>query len=155
MSNFILNEKGVWFLPQSTDDKPPEPEFVCSHLEVVGITKDDKGENFGRLLKIRDIDNCIHTFAMPMKMLAGDATILREILYSKGLLISSNSKAKKLLTQYLQESTPSRRILCVDKTGWFQGAFILTTEVIGNSENEYVFQTDSLLPPRMGYTSNF
>ena len=147
MSNYILNKKGVWFLPPSKEDETPELEFVCSYLEVVGITKDDKGENFGRLLKIRDIDNCFHTFAMPMKMLAGDAMVLREILYSKGLVISSDTKAKRRLSQYLQEAVPSKRILCVDKTGWFRGSFILPTEVIGNSESEYVFQTDSLLSP--------
>lgn len=146
MSNFILNEDGVWFLPPAKDDTTPEPEFVCSYLEVIAITKDDKGENFGRLLKIRDIDKHIHSFAMPMKMLAGDATVLREILYSKGLHISSSSKARRQLTQYLQEIIPSKRILCVDKTGWFQGAFILPTETIGDANVEYVFQTDSLLP---------
>lgn len=143
----MLNDKGVWFLLPPEGDKIPEPEFVCSHLEVIAITKDDKGENFGRLLKIRDIDNHDHTFAMPMKMLAGDATVLREILYSKGLHISSNAKSRQRLTQYLQEIIPSKRVLCVNKTGWFQGTFILPTEVIGDTDMEYAFQTDSLLTP--------
>lgn len=143
----MLNDEGVWFLPPPKENKTPEPEFVCSYLEVIAITKDDKGENFGRLLKIRDIDNQEHTFAMPMRMLAGDATLLREILYSKGLHISSNSTARRQLTQYLQETIPSKRILCVDKTGWFQDVFILPTETIGSTDAEYVFQTESLLSP--------
>lgn len=145
MSNFKLDEKGVWFLPPSADKELP-PEWVCSYLKVIAITKDDRGENFGRFLEVIDVDKCVHTFAMPMKMLAGDTSSIREILYSKGLLISSSSKAKGLLTQYLQEMLPAKRILCVDKTGWFRGAFILPTETIGDFKEECVYQSDSLLP---------
>ena len=145
MSNFKLEGTGVWFYPPSTGASLP-PEWVCSYLKVIAVTKDDRGENFGRLLEIVDVDKCIHTFAMPMKMLAGDSSAIREILFSKGLLMSSTSKARGQLTQYLQEMLPSKRILCVDKTGWFRNAFILPSETIGTSKEECVYQSDSLLP---------
>lgn len=146
MSNFKLDEKRVWFLPEPSGDKQPPPEWICSHLSVLTITKDERGENFGRLLEIKDVDDCTHQWALPMKLLAGDAIALREILYSKGLLISGGKGSKVKLNEYIQTFTPSRRIQCVDKTGWFGDIFVLPEESIGDSGVEVVFQSDSLLP---------
>jgi putative DNA primase/helicase len=55
-----------------------EPQFVCSRLEIVATTRNDKGEEWGRLLVFADTDKRAHEWAMPMSMLAGDGACYRE-----------------------------------------------------------------------------
>ena len=63
---------------------------------------------------------------------------LREILLDGGLTISSNAKAKRFLIDYIAQRRITARAMCVDKTGWHDGAFVLPDTVIGGESQERV-----------------
>jgi putative DNA primase/helicase len=139
MSNFILNEKGVWFVPTLTDNvKEPEPLWICSPLEVVAITRDDNNENFGRLLQFYDSDGNEHKWALPMEYLAAEGAEYRRILLSRGLNISPGRQERNHLTTYIQQANPKKKIRCVNKIGWFEEVYVFPDETIGTLQGEGV-----------------
>src|SRR5262249_59286129 len=48
------------------DDAEAEHVFVCSRLEFFAQTRDDLGDNWGRLIRIHRADGSIRTVAIPM-----------------------------------------------------------------------------------------
>ena len=61
--------------------------LVCSPLEVLAITCDERGENFGRLLHLLPKGaSAWKQWAAPMEMLAGDGAELRAVLHEGGWL---------------------------------------------------------------------
>ncbi|WP_263457970.1 MULTISPECIES: DUF927 domain-containing protein [Tenebrionibacter/Tenebrionicola group] len=57
---------------------------ICSPLEVIAMTSDDKGENYGRLLRFLTPRGEWREWAAPMNMLAGDGGELRAELLRMG-----------------------------------------------------------------------
>lgn len=134
---FELDNEGVWFQTEVTgDDSVPSRIFICSPLEVTAIVRDHANENHGRILEFPDVDGHLHSWAMPMEMLAGDGTRYREELLNRGLLLSPGRKPRELLTQYIQLSKPRHRARCVLQTGWFNNHFVFPKETIGPNQNE-------------------
>lgn len=134
---FFLDEEGVWFQPEpNKNGDPVSPVYICSPLEVTAIVRDHANENHGRLLEFPDVDGLLHTWAMPMELLAGDGTRYREELLNKGLLTGVGRRPKELLTEYIQLCQPVMRARCVLQTGWCKNAFVLPNETIGPPSNE-------------------
>lgn len=144
MDNFIVNEKGVWFVPPpNTKGEQPAHEWVCSPLEILAITRDHDNENHGKLLCFCDYDNIEHRWPMPMELLAGDGTAYRQILLSGGLRIKEGKHGRELLSKYIQCSNPSARLRCVNRLGWHNNVYILPQETIGDTpEEKIVFQAN-------------
>jgi len=143
MSEFSLDDKGVWFAqPPKKEGEQPTPIWVCSPLEVIAVTRDHNNENFGRLLQFSDSDGVTHKWPMPMELLAGDGTAYRQVLLSSGLQIKEGRVGRELLSQYIQSMLPSQRMRCVSKLGWYGDLYILPGESIGESKDEeVVFQS--------------
>lgn len=128
----------------------PQPIKICSRLEVVARTRDQAGENHGRLLQFSDPDRIVHRWAMPMDLLAGDGNVYRQELLSKGLMIAPGRSARQSLTNYIQMSVPESAVRCVQHTGWNKDrtAFVFRHETLGNPGNEpLILQTTSELSP--------
>ena len=121
----------------------PSPIFVCSKLRVTARTRNDAGEEHGRLLEFEDADGVHHQWAMPMAMLAGEGTYYREQLLSMGLEIGPGRKAKDLLHTYIQSSRPIDKARCTLSTGWNRGCFVLEDETIGDTDKERVILQSS------------
>ena len=95
MSEFSLDEKGIWYHPApNKEGEQPVPIWVCSPLEVIAVTRDHNNENFGRLLQFSDSDGITHKWPMPMELLAGDGTAYRQVLLSKGLQIKEGRQGQ-------------------------------------------------------------
>jgi len=139
---FTLNEKGVWYTPSvGIDGKEPSPIWICSRLKVTAVTRDHDNRNHGRLLCFFDSDGKEHKWAMPMELLASDGIELRKVLMSEGLLISNKREARSLLISYIQSSEVNEKIRSLDRLGWYEGAYVLPDETIGNdSQEKIVFQ---------------
>lgn len=136
---FFLNEEGLWFQPETEqDDKAIAPIYVCSPLAVTAIVRDHANENHGRLLEFRDVDGHLHSWAMPMEMIAGDGMRIREELLQRGLLINSGRKPRDLLNLYIHQCLPVNRLRCVQQTGWFNNCFVLPEETIGQPKGEKI-----------------
>ena len=136
---FYFSNGWLMFQPESKgEEDPPEPIFIASALSISACTRDEANENHGRLLEFQDVDQHRHEWAMPMELLAGDGARYREELLSKGLLIAPGTKARNLLTFYIQSSKPKARARCAARTGWHNTCFILPDQSIGNSGKERV-----------------
>ncbi len=143
--------EGDWlvFLKETDDETPPKSIKICSRLEVVARTRNQEGENHGRLLEFLDPDGVVHRWPMPMELLAGDGAMYRQELLSKGLLIAPGSSARQLLSTFIQTSIPAKTIRCVEQTGWNKErtAFLFQNRTVGDAGKEpLILQTKSNLP---------
>jgi putative DNA primase/helicase len=127
-SPFKVSEKGIHFTDPSGEE---QPIFVCSRLDVVCATRNTEGQEWGRLLRITDLDGNVHEWAMPMEMLAGDGSEYRARLLSMGLRVGPGRKPKELLTTYIQSHDPGEGALCVSRVGWHDEDFVLPDESFG------------------------
>lgn len=120
------------------DDKG---EFrVCSPLWIEARTRNEHGEQWGLLLAFSDSDGRVKRWTMPSSLLAGDGVAYRAQLLDLGLVITAGRRARALLDVYLHTSQ-SRSVLCVDRIGWHENAFVLPDETISVSAAEIVFQS--------------
>jgi putative DNA primase/helicase len=140
---FTVSDSGVWHegFDQQGNRKPPE--WICSRLEVVALTRDQDGCAWGYLMNFVDPMNHAKQWAMPGRMLAGDGGELRVVLLSMGLRIATSPRARCLLTQYIQTREPKEFAICTDKIGWHGHAYVLPGETIGVGTERIVFQSDS------------
>jgi len=129
-------------------EEDPLPIFICSRLEIVACTRDENNQNHGKLLKFSDVDGHIHDWPMPMRLLAGSGIEYREFLMDSGLNIASSTKARNLLSRYLQACKPEARVRCVSKLGWHEELFVFPKEIIGSHQKEEIrLQSDSPILP--------
>lgn len=147
---FELRDDGVYhmgtvFNRQTKEHEPAAPLWICSPLDVTALTRDAKGENWGRLLEFSDPDGNPKSWAMPMNMLKGSGEDLRGELLRQGLLISSGGEARRRLTDYITQARPPRHVRCVLRTGWHGGdTFVFPHRSIGPQADSVLFQADTL-----------
>lgn len=140
---FTLSDKGVFFTPEGTDDKPGKPMRICSPLRVTALVRDSASVNWGRVIDFDDADGVRHEWAVPMELLAGDGADVRRELARLGLAIAPSLTAKNRLSQYLIESVPKARARCVLQTGWFGNVFVMPDRTIGESREIVLYQSES------------
>jgi uncharacterized protein (DUF927 family) len=125
---FRLTDEAVVYVDPDPDK---EPLRICGRLEVAALTRDSKGDGWGRLLRWSDAEGHPHEWAMPMSLLAGDGNEYRARLLDGGLFLAPGRKARELLTVYLQTVRPQVRALCVARIGWHGENFVLPGTTIG------------------------
>lgn len=141
-SRFHLNDGGLWYFGKTDAGNEAPPLWICSKLDVTAVTRDAKNEAWGRLLEFDDLDGVHHAWAMPMDLLSGMGNEYRSTLLSMGLQISTMTKARNLLTQYIQTAKTEVRARCVERTGWHDGSFVMPNKTIGDNQNEkIIFQS--------------
>lgn len=118
-----------------------DPITVSSRIEVIAKTRDDNSQNWGKLLSFKDPDGNPKEIAIPNTMFAADCRELRERLLSDGLEITPAGRSK--LSTYLISCNPSARALCINKTGWYKGVYVLPDIIIGQSDEVISFQVES------------
>lgn len=123
------------------EDIIPVERWVCSPLHINAQTRDDKSNNFGRLLRFKDSVGNWKIWAMPMELLRGSGEELRGTLLAMGVLIAPDSF--RLLTNYLLQTVPPKNQLhCSTQTGWHgRHAYVLPDQVIGPNADKVVFQS--------------
>jgi putative DNA primase/helicase len=126
-SGFRMKESGLYLVGE--DDKPDI--FICGPIEVAGHTRDRHNESWGRLLRWRDTDGHLHSWAMPATVLAGDGSELRARLLDGGLSVSPNRKAREALIRFISEARPDTLVRCASQIGWHGQSFILPNLTIG------------------------
>lgn len=148
-SGFKFDADGwLVFQKELEGETPASTIRICSRLEVIARTRDQAGENHGRLLRFFDPDGLEHRWAMPMEKLARDGAEYRQELLSKGLLIDAGKSARQLLTIYIQTSRPETTVRCVENTGWNKDrtAFVFQNQTVGHCGKEpLILQTSSSL----------
>ncbi|HEY2810075.1 MAG TPA: DUF927 domain-containing protein [Rhabdochlamydiaceae bacterium] len=133
---FEINEEGVWFLISKQDSV--QKIFVCSPLFVLAYARNDRHENYSKLLEFLDPDSKVHEWLMPQELLAGDGSEVRKTLLSMGLKIGEDKRAKEFLTRYLLSCDPIDRVKTIDRTGWHGQFYVLPDGFIGKQAKEKI-----------------
>ncbi|MBY0463475.1 MAG: DUF927 domain-containing protein, partial [Burkholderiales bacterium] len=142
---FHVSDNGVFYKGVDKDGKPTAPEWVCTRLDVQALTRNQEGQDWGYLLAFTDPVGKPKQWAMPARMLAGDGGEYRAVLLGMGLRLSSSSRARNLLTQYIQTRQPSEHATCTDRVGWHGHSFVLPHETIGDDTERIVFQSENAM----------
>ncbi len=138
--NFKLTKDTLYILKErkSKDGSIEIEEYpVCSPLEVAALTRDDAGNEWGRLLKFKDPDEGDHEWSMPTEMLAGDGTEYRARLLGRGLSIWPSKEARYGLHEYISQVRPAARARAVARVGWHgTSIFVLPDQTFGDAGAE-------------------
>jgi len=129
------------------EDARQEETRISSVIRVLAESADENGGNHGRLLEWQDSSNHIRRWAMPMEALVrrnGEEMIIA--LLNGGLPFINLEKRRKLVS-YLMDSRPSKKITCIERTGWHGSAYVLPTGSIGPDAESVILQT-------AGYSAN-
>ncbi len=136
-SLFSVTQHGVFYT--GVDD---EPQWICSRLDVAGLTRDAESANWGRVLEFPDADGKLHVWSMPMEMLRGGGEDLRGELLRLGLEIAPGTKARNRLAEYITTAKPNARARCVTRTGWCDDAFVFPDRTLGETPERILYQSD-------------
>jgi putative DNA primase/helicase len=131
-AGFVLRSGGLYHVEQK-EGAAPDETWLGPPLHVLGATRDEHGGSWGVLLRWEDPDGTTHTWAMPSALLVGrDNAAWLGHLADEGWIGAPGNQARKLLALYLTTCRPKQRVLCVPRTGWHRGVFVLPDKVIEN-----------------------
>jgi uncharacterized protein (DUF927 family) len=135
---FDVSPSGVWFLKEDNDGSKL-PIRLAAQVEVVAMTRDGVGENWGRLLRWRDHEGRQHQWAMPMDALATEQAAVRARLLAEGLpFITTNARYRERFSEYLQTAPTERMVRCVPRVGWHGDSYVLPDCTIGPEGSEEI-----------------
>lgn len=107
---FEVTDQGVFFLKE-TENGAVDAIRLAARVDVVAMTRDDAGQNWGRLLRWRDDEGRLHEWPMPMELLASDASAVRARLLSEGLpFLTTSSRLRERFIEYLQSLRQFNRL---------------------------------------------
>ena len=144
---FRLTPEGVFYAGDDGEARP-----VCSPLEILARTRDDKGHNWGLLVEFDDPDGEKKRWNIPARNMTGDfGKDVLGPLVDMGLRLPgtrSGRNARNDLQSYLQGFDSKERARLVTRLGWHGPAYLLPGQQIGNS-HEHLFFCDAgaQLPP--------
>ena len=147
---FTIGEGGIFFVKEGS-----APARLAARIDVIAETRDNQGNNWGRLLRWKDGEGHEHQWVMPLEMLASDSGTVRARLLNGGLqFITTNARLRERFSEYLQTAPASRRVRCVKRVDQHGNQFVLPDETIGAGglSEELLYQPlagrDSSLEPR-------
>ncbi|WPP44048.1 DUF927 domain-containing protein [Pseudomonas sp. AN-1] len=146
LSGFRVTDAGVVYY----SDEGERP--VCSRLDILARTRDDKGHNWGLLVEFDDPDGAKKRLNIPSQAMAGEFG--KEVvgpLVSMGLRLAIGRNARNCrndLQSYLQSYDSHERARLVNRLGWHDDAYLLPGEQLGNSaEHLHFYEGGAALPP--------
>lgn len=146
---FEVGKAGVSFIGVDNEGNDKAPVWVCSSLDVLAKTRDNKSGEWGRLLAWLDDDRVAHQWAMPLELLEGDGGDMRRELARLGVHTATSKTARDLLAAFIKVWPVQHRARCVDRLGWHGEVFITPSGVIGASDESVVFQNAHAIEPAM------
>ncbi|OUS04247.1 hypothetical protein A9Q96_14945 [Rhodobacterales bacterium 52_120_T64] len=139
---FKVDESGVYRRVEyegSDGSIVKKSERFGSELHVVALTRNQDGEDWGRLLEIVDRDGIRHLWPMPLALTAGSGEGLRSELLRFGFELMPGRNSRNWLLEYLISAEPAQRARCVSNIGWHGKTFVFPDETIGaDDETEQV-----------------
>jgi uncharacterized protein (DUF927 family) len=150
---FEILDNGVFFIAKDNDGIDKAPFRVCSRLNVLAQTRNDKQKGWGRYTEWQDNDGHLHKWSIPLALLSGDGVEVFKELADRGLTIPPVKKARDLLAAYIQSCPIPARALCVDRLGWYRGRFVMPDQIIGQANGQtenrerIVFQSSHAIEP--------
>lgn len=127
---YVLSDTGV-----SIEKDNPEP-LTYSPCWVSAMSRDTKGNNWGRLVHWIDPDGRKHSEAISSETIHAQGNELAQHLASRGLVIAPGCERK--LVRYLTVFQPKSRMISATATGWNDSAFVLPSNTINQPEGEQI-----------------
>ncbi len=146
-NGFKVKPEGVFY---SGEDG--ESRAVCSRLEILARTRDEKGHSWGLLVEFDDPDGAPKRWNIPARCMAGEFS--KEVLgplVDMGLRLAPNRDVRHSrndLQSYLQSYDSGERARLVSRLGWHAAAFLLPDQQIGDSDERlHFYEAGAQLPP--------
>lgn len=146
-AGFRITADGVFYAGEDGEARP-----VCSRLEILARTRDEKGQSWGLLVEFDDPDGDKKRLNIPARSMAGDFG--KEVvgpLVDMGLRLAPVRTARNSrndLQSYLQGYDSSERARLVTRLGWHGDAYLLPDRQIGQSvEHLHFYEAGAQLPP--------
>lgn len=146
-SGFRVTKDGVFYAGEDGEARP-----VCSRLEILARTRDEKGHGWGLLVEFDDPDGASKRLNIPARAMAGDFG--KEVLaplVDMGLRLAPVRTARNSrndLQSYLQGYDGSERARLVTRLGWHGDAYLVPDRQIGAStEYLHFYEAGVQLPP--------
>jgi uncharacterized protein (DUF927 family) len=151
-SGFVLSNKGLWFeAPPKKPDDETRLVRISDPLRVLALTRDERGEGWGRLLEFEDRDGATHRWAAPCILLSGSGEALRTELQRLGLRVTTSPEGRRRLLDYVQDCVPQARARSVTRTGWTNGGvYVLPDRTLGEVAEPVIFQSETTEAPAFG-----
>lgn len=143
---YRVTADGVFYTGEDGQARP-----VCSRLDILARTRDDKGGNWGLLVEFDDPDGAKKRLNIPASSITGEFG--KEVvapLVNLGLrLAGSNARhSRNDLQGYLQGYDSKERARLVTRLGWHGDAYLLPDRHIGTaSEHLHFYEAGAQLPP--------
>jgi len=135
---------GVW-LHRTTKTRDGKTEstqlWICGPLHVDAIIRNIScSDDYGRLLRLTNLDGKELLWAMPSELLVGRPERILSALLNRGLKIDHSHLTD--IVDYIASQYPQRRITSTPTTGWIDAElFITPLECIG--KGDAIFQSES------------
>lgn len=137
---FVERKSGIFAEDPASDDA--KPAWLCSPIEITAQTRNEDGEDWGLLIRVRNPDGGWVEWAMPSSLLAGDGVAYRGELMRLGFRMAGGPRAKTDLHRLLSLTRVTARARCVPKLGWHRGAFMRPEGCVGKEgDDRLVWQT--------------
>ena len=146
-SGFRLTPAGVVYAGDDGESRP-----VCSPVEILARTRDEKGNNWGLLVEFDDPDGAKKRWNIPARTMTGDfGKDVVGPLVDMGLRLPGtrpSRNARNDLQSYLQGYDSAQRARLVTRLGWHNSAYLLPQHQIGShAEHLHFYEAGAQLPP--------
>jgi putative DNA primase/helicase len=132
VGEFIINKHGVFY--RDVRDEVEERILVCSPLLVTGITRNKDGNDWGKLLVFADPAGQEKTYHMASSK--AQNVVISDLVH-RGLVLSSHTRSRHLLAQYLRSTPSDKMMLSSSMPGWVKNSFVLPYAAFGPDEVVY------------------
>jgi len=140
VGDFKINNDGVLFKDTRDDIEQLIP--ICSPLLVKATTRNKEGNDWGKLLIFVDPEGQQKMYHMASSK--NQNAIISDLVH-RGLAVSSHSRSRHLLAQYLRSAPSQNMMLSSSIPGWVKNSFVLPYNSFG--PDEVVFSGD----PNIGF----
>src|ERR1035437_3637489 len=121
---YVETDEGIFSVNQEGN-----ATFLASPIKVTACTREQEGDNWGRLIEICTPDNRVEKVIISMAELAAGGTPLAQVLLTLGVRVNPSNAAKDRLAMWIQFQTPES-IFVTSRVGWHGKSFVLPGQTI-------------------------
>ena len=130
---YAETEDGIFSINAETG----KATFLASPIKVTACTREQEGDNWGRLIEICTPDNRVEKVIIPMAELAAGGTPLAQVLLTLGVRVNPSSAAKDRLAMWIQFQTAESSFV-TSRVGWHGKSYVLPGQTIAPPGTDFV-----------------